>query len=114
MIVDGRPLEDTRLDRSGEDEPAWSLCVSFQSYGRNEFWFSFESTKYLYHGLDYESPLVTNKIIIKEISALSYRVPIKIQHTKQQHERNGILYMLLLYNVTYNTFDTNTFTAISH
>ena len=60
-------VEITRIDRRGKRGQGWPESMRFLVYSRNEFRYSFESTKYLYHGIEDERPpLGTTEIIVRD------------------------------------------------
>ena len=66
-VVIGTTLTLTRIERSGDEDPGWEYTMKFRIYSRNEFHYSFESTKYLYHGIRGErAPEDATEIIFKD------------------------------------------------
>ena len=53
VAVIGTELTLTRINRKEDERPGWNH-IAFRVYSRNEFHYSFESTKYLYHGIKRE------------------------------------------------------------
>ena len=67
ISVNGTALSITRIDRKEGEVPGWDVTLIFRLYSRNEFHYSFESTKYLYHGLDGEkAPGDATEAIVKD------------------------------------------------
>ena len=66
MVVNGKELAITRIDKSKDNE-GWDYNMRFRVYSRNEFHYSFESTKCLYHGIDEErAPRDGTEIVVKD------------------------------------------------
>ena len=72
-IRDQQLCSDTnsKIDRKEDGRPGWDPIypphVRFRVYSRNEFHYSFESTKYLYYGVDDErAPRDATEIIFKD------------------------------------------------
>ena len=66
VTVNGTTLTITRIGRKQDQCPGWDCYVRFRVYSRNEFHYPFDSTKYLYHGIDYEyAPQDVTEVIVK-------------------------------------------------
>lgn len=67
MVVYGTTLKVIRIDRKKDERPGCPFALHFRVYRRDEFHYSFESMKYLYHGIDDEcAPLGATKVIVKD------------------------------------------------
>ena len=67
VVVNGTTMILTRVDIKDDENPGWSNDLSFRVYSRNEFHYSFELTKYLYHGIEGEgAPPDATEIIVKD------------------------------------------------
>ena len=67
VTVNGTAMTLTRIDRKENERPGWKGRAYFRVYSRNEFHYSFESTKYLYHCIDGErAPRDATEIVVKD------------------------------------------------
>ena len=63
VAVEGTTLTVTRIDK----DLGWRGYIHFRIYNRNEDFYSFESTKYLYHGIAGErAPHCSTEVVFKE------------------------------------------------
>ena len=67
VTVNGTTLTITRTDPPENRDRSWDYQKQFRVYNINEDRYSFESTHYIYHGLENErAPLDTTEVIIKD------------------------------------------------
>ena len=117
VSVNGTAIIITRINRKQDERPGWPHSMFFWVYSRNEFHYSFESTKYLYHGIKYEyAPHDAMEIVFKDgIETIRtdafngcYSLPkITIPHTVTRIERytffqcHSLQYIQLPLNLEY-------------
>ena len=55
-----------KTEKDGRKGPGWPCSILFRVYSRNEFYYSFDATIYLYHGIeDEEAPKETTEVMVK-------------------------------------------------